>query len=74
MYRVWDNDNAHEVCFTGSHKEAFTTVLNYLIELKETEFCDPIMIPMNGSCADTQSMIKQAENAYRLITAYIPVG
>ena len=43
MYHIWDNDNGVMVCTTDSRKEAFTAILNHLIEANASEVPDPIM-------------------------------
>lgn len=85
-YHIWDNDNAVMVCATDSRKEAFTAVLNHLIEANASKVPDPIMWPMTNLAkpedemadmdtirADGWSLIKQAEKAYERITGFIPM-
>lgn len=45
-YCIWDNDNGVMVCATEIRKEAFTAVLNHLIEANGSEVPDPIMWPV----------------------------
>ena len=86
MYHIWDNDNAVMVCATDSRKEAFTAVLNHLIEANASEVPDPIMWPVasltkpedqmpdvNAIRQDAWSLIRQAQAAYERITGFIPM-
>ncbi|MCI9484250.1 MAG: hypothetical protein HFH27_07285 [Clostridiaceae bacterium] len=86
MYYIWDNDNAVMVCATESRKEAFTAVLNHLIEANCSEVPDPIMWPVaafpnpNEQMPDTRlvsedgwSLIRQAQDAYNKIVGLIPM-
>lgn len=85
-YYIYDNDNAVMVCGTNSRKEAFTAVLNHLIEANGSEVPDPIMWPVAGPAkhegqmpnlgpvsADAWSVIRQAQAAYERITGFIPM-
>lgn len=86
MYHIYDNDNAVMVCATDSRKEAFTAVLNHLIEANASEVPDPIMWPVasltkpedqmpdvNAIRQDAWSLIRQAQAAYERITGFIPM-
>ena len=86
MYYIWDNDNAVMVCTTDSRKEAFTAILNHLIEANASEVPDPIMWPVATLAkpenqmpdvtdirADAWSVIRQAQTAYERITGFIPM-
>lgn len=85
-YRIWDNDNAVMVCGTNSRKEAFTAILNHLIEANASEVPDPVMWPavdltrpedrlpdVNFIREDGWSVIRQAQEAYDRITGFIPM-
>ena len=85
-YHIWDNDNAVMVCTTDSRKEAFTAILNHLIEANASEIPDPIMWPVanltrpedqmpdvNAIRQDAWSLIQQAQAAYERITGFIPM-
>ncbi len=75
-YHIWDNDNAVMVCTTDSRKEAFTAILNHLIEANASEVPDPIMWPVadvNSIREDGWSLIRQAEKAYNRIVGFIPM-
>lgn len=85
-YHIWDNDNGVMVCTTDSRKEAFTAVLNHLIEANASEIPDPIMWPVanltrpedqmpdvNAIRQDAWSLIQQAQAAYERITGFIPM-
>lgn len=73
-YHIWDNDNGVVVCATDSRKEAFTAILNHLIEANGSTVPDPIMWPVEGIQPDARSVIKQAEEAYERITGFIPMN
>ncbi len=86
-YYIWDNDNAVMVCATDSRKEAFTTVLNHLIEANGSEVPDPIMWPvaalpksenempdLKPVSEDAWGLIRQAQVAYERITGFIPMA
>lgn len=85
-YHIWDNDNAVMVCATESRKEAFTAILNHLIEANGTKVPDPIMWPVavlpkpNKQMPDDRpvsndawSVITQAQDAYDRIIGFIPM-
>ena len=72
-YHIWDNDNAVTICATDSRKEAFTAILNHLIEANASEVPDPIMWPVDTVHEDARSVIRQAEEAYERITGFIPM-
>lgn len=85
-YYIWDNDNAVMVCTTDSRKEAFTAILNHLIEANASEVPDPIMWPvaalpmaneqmpnLEPVSEDAWSLIRQAQVAYERITGFIPM-
>lgn len=72
-YHIWDNDNAVMVCTTDSRKEAFTAILNHLIEANASEVPDPIMWPVDAVHEDARSVIRQAVEAYVRITGFIPI-
>lgn len=87
-YYIWDNDNAVMVCATESRKEAFTAILNHLIEANGIEIPNPIMWPVaklptpNEQMPDIRervsddawSVITQAQDAYNKIVCLIPMG
>lgn len=86
-YYIWDNDNAVMVCITESRKEAFTAILNHLIEANGTAVPDPIMWPvatlprpneqmpdLGPVSEDGWSVIRQAQDAYNKIICLIPMG
>ena len=85
-YYIWDNDNAVMVCATESRKEAFTAILNHLIEANGSEVPDPIMWPVAALPTPDQQMpdlgpvsedawgvIRQAQVAYTQIIGFIPM-
>jgi len=76
-YYIWDNDNGVMVCAAESRKEAFTAVLNHLIEATGSEVPDPIMWPvvappkaedqmpkLGPVSEDAWTLIRQAQKAY----------
>ncbi len=71
-YYIYDNDNGILVCDTDSRKEAFTSILNHLIEANGTDVPEPIMFPMNSKYQDGRSVIVQAQKAYKNIIGFIP--
>ena len=85
-YYIWDNDNGVMVCATESRKEAFTAILNHLIEANGSEVPDPIMWPiatlpkpdeqmpnLEPVSENAWSLIRQAQEAYERITGFIPM-
>lgn len=86
MYNIWDNDNAVMVCATDSRKEAFTAILNHLIEANASKVPDPIMWPVahltrpedqmpdvSAIRQNAWSVIGQAQEAYNRIIGFIPM-
>ncbi len=86
-YCIYDNDNAVMVCATDSRKEAFTAVLNHLIEADGSEVPDPIMWPVSGPAKhedqmpklgpvsqDAWRVVQQAQEAYKRIVWLIPTS
>ena len=73
MYHIWDNDNGVMVCTTDSRKEAFTAILNHLIEANASEVPDPIMWTVGVIDSDARSVIRQATEAYERIVGFIPM-
>ncbi len=86
-YYIYDNDNAVMVCATDIRKEAFTAILNHLIDANGSEIPDPIMWPVAGPAnpgnqmpnlgsvsVDSWSVIRQAQAAYERITGFIPMS
>ncbi len=86
-YYIWDNDNGVMVCAADNRKEAFTAVLNHLIEANGSEVPDPIMWPvaalpkpedqmpkLEPVSEDAWSVIRQAQEAYGRIAGFIPMA
>ena len=86
-YHILDDDNAVTVCATDSRKEAFTAILNHLIEANASEVHGPLLWPVpnlarpedqmpdvNAISQDAWSVIRQAQAAYERITTFIPMS